>query len=302
VGTHRGSDVDVERPERSSGRRHDPALAETFAPAPTWFAEPAATVASFGRMTGVDLGFVPMVRDPAADREADRGDASAFTRHGVIHLPTVVSAVDSPDTEALVAHELTHVLQQRTLGPQPDEDGPLGDALEPQADGVERSVRGEPVDDAERAWPESVAEAMPAGLAWTPQTGFQSLSGAPGGGGQRAPRDAATASGASDYAPRVAGDDAIVPLAYPDADRVSADPAPAQTSVSRSPDERVLSDDEVSRVADRVRSGLVFPELDPKDPDLLDVLAAGLYGRLRTSLRSELIADRERAGVLTEFH
>jgi archaellum biogenesis protein FlaJ (TadC family) len=46
---------------------------------------------------------------------------------------------------------------------------------------------------------------------------------------------------------------------------------------------------------------VVVQRLDPKDPGLLDELAAGLYKRLRSRLRDELIADRERSGNLTEF-
>jgi predicted nucleic acid-binding protein len=46
-------------------------------------------------------------------------------------------------------------------------------------------------------------------------------------------------------------------------------------------------------------AGRRAPDLD--DPVELDELAVRLYGRLRSKLRFELLVDRERAGLLTDF-
>jgi hypothetical protein len=42
------------------------------------------------------------------------------------------------------------------------------------------------------------------------------------------------------------------------------------------------------------------PQIDTDDLDL-DELAGRLYDRLRSRLRMELLLDRERAGMLTDF-
>jgi hypothetical protein len=39
----------------------------------------------------------------------------------------------------------------------------------------------------------------------------------------------------------------------------------------------------------------------PQEPEELDELAGRLYDRLRSRLRQELLLDRERAGLLTDF-
>jgi hypothetical protein len=294
----------------SSSSTPSPSMPSTEA---GWFAAPAATIASFEQLTGVDLGFVPIVREPTVDREADRLNARAFTRDGVVHLPAAAGAVDGPHARALLAHEMTHVLQQRALGTVADESGPLGEAMEAQADAVERAARGESVDDAERAWPEQLAGPMPAGLTWTSEAGFRGDSAGspswgvppsgPSGVAQRAPRGAeALPALVVDGGGTAGDDDGVVPLVYPEPESPTR-PDPASPTTATNPVAAYeLSDADVARVTERVLTDLALPELDPRDPDLLDVLAAGLYGRLRTSLRSELIADRERAGLLTEFH
>jgi hypothetical protein len=58
----------------------------------------------------------------------------------------------------------------------------------------------------------------------------------------------------------------------------------------------------VQLLAGRVRAQLLESAVSPDSPAFLDEVTDDLYHRLRSALRSELIADRERAGVLTEFH
>src|SRR5262249_27232190 len=71
--------------------------------------------------------------------------ARAFTRDGQVSLPAERGSLSDPGTAGLLAHELTHVAQQRAYGPSlPLEHTPLGRLLEHQARQVEREVRGDP--------------------------------------------------------------------------------------------------------------------------------------------------------------
>lgn len=263
-------------------------------------------------MTGVDLGFVPVVRVPESRTSAQ--EARAYTRAGVVHLPESAPPVDSVATQALIAHELTHVLQQRALGDRAREDGPMGPALEAQAEAVERAHLGQEVPVEQLDWPTDFDLPSP-GLSWSPETGFVSTDDvfeswiedpAPAGA-QRAPALGGSFGAPPPIGPPMSGGapeipdfptDSIVPLAYPEPD--DSDDGESEESPDQ-PQDRTLSPAEIARVAAQVRAGLAVPALNPKDPELLDALARGLYGRLRTSLRGELLSDRERSGQFTEF-
>jgi len=62
------------------------------------------------------------------------------------------------------------------------------------------------------------------------------------------------------------------------------------------------SDEELARMAALLVPAVEVPAFDASDPNLLDHLTEGLYERMRGRLRRELLDDRERAGLLTEFH
>ena len=265
---------------------------------------PAPTVASFERLTGVDLGFVEVVRGPEVTREATRRAARAYTSAGVVSLPEEHGPLDGHNTQALLAHELAHVMQQRALGPAATETGPWGSQLESQAEAVERAFRGEAVSEDELAWPADLAPA-PATLSWTPQLGFNRRE--PVSDQQPAPAEAQRAPLTETVLPAPLapardvemdpGSDSLT-LNYP-----TEDERPSRAD-EPSPGVAELSDDDIERIASRVgpRTTRHFPPpLDFRDPDLLDILAGGLYPRIRHRLRTELLDDRERAGLLTEF-
>jgi hypothetical protein len=63
-----------------------------------------------------------------------------------------------------------------------------------------------------------------------------------------------------------------------------------------------LDEETLSGLAARIGARLTVSPLDTRDPELLDQLSTRLYGRLRSRLRRELLDDRERVGLLTEFH
>jgi hypothetical protein len=68
--------------------------------------------------------------------------ARAFTHEGEIYLPASQGPLGSPATRSLLYHELTHVAQQRLLGPSlPAEDGSRGRELEAQAVAAETDGR-----------------------------------------------------------------------------------------------------------------------------------------------------------------
>jgi hypothetical protein len=109
-------------------------------------AEPApeSVRAEVRRVLGRDPGPTHVRRDPEASRVSARIGARAYTRAGEVFVPHEAGPLDGPETRALLAHELTHVVQQRVYGaalPAPTTAG--GRRLEAEARAVERVVRGE---------------------------------------------------------------------------------------------------------------------------------------------------------------
>ena len=65
-------------------------------------------------------------------------EARAFTHGGDIYLPDGVGPLGSQKAQSLLAHEMTHVRQQRQFGPSlPDELTPHGQHLEAEAAAAE---------------------------------------------------------------------------------------------------------------------------------------------------------------------
>ena len=104
-------------------------------------APPTEVLSYVQRSTGADLSGVKIHRDTGP--VAQRMQARAFTHDGEIHVPAAQGDLGSGIGRSLVAHELTHVAQQRTLGDaRPDESTPGGQALERQAQVVEHAALG----------------------------------------------------------------------------------------------------------------------------------------------------------------
>ncbi len=90
--------------------------------------------------THVDVSAIPVHRGPEASAEARALGARAFTRGGEVFLPAEAGPLDSPRARGLLAHELVHAVQQRTLGPTlPAPDSAAGRALEAEAVAVEHA-------------------------------------------------------------------------------------------------------------------------------------------------------------------
>lgn len=90
--------------------------------------------------TGQSPDTVMIHQGAHADAESETLNAEAFTRDGEVYLPADAS-LDSPRGQALLAHELTHVVQQRGGNERmPDESSREGQRHEEEALKVERAL------------------------------------------------------------------------------------------------------------------------------------------------------------------
>lgn len=336
---------------------------------------PEAVVSSFQRLTGVDLGFVPLVRSAEVGRAAAQMGARAYTSGGAVHLPPDAGSLDRAETHALLGHELAHVAQQRALGQRASESGPHGAGLEAAAQAAERAMRGEtsglpmsllgglatsgghgPTAGAPSGGMAggtsggqgTAGDAGLAGLSWTPDGGFSSVASLPpltstsGTSGTGGTNGTNGASGEAQRAPLSGGssddvwssDDlpdptpALVPPEPPDPDEPVMSTAEltaaiariehrlaelaasqshgASQSQSHNPGQRPgqhdgLSATEAEGIAKIVARQLSGHYVALNDSTDLDALAIRLYDRFRTQMRTELLLDRERSGLLTDF-
>ncbi|MFJ8686568.1 eCIS core domain-containing protein [Micromonospora wenchangensis] len=101
---------------------------------------PAALVDGFRQRYGVDVAAVPVWRGAAATEVVQQAGARAATRGGEVLLPASAGPLDAPPARALLAHELAHVVQQRTFGAAPPaESTGTGRDLEARALAAERA-------------------------------------------------------------------------------------------------------------------------------------------------------------------
>lgn len=85
-------------------------------------------------------GSVRIHRDSKATELSEALDARSFTHGGEIYLPARHGPLDSPAASSLLAHEMTHVAQQRRLGSSlPGEGSGHGQELESHAVAAERA-------------------------------------------------------------------------------------------------------------------------------------------------------------------
>jgi hypothetical protein len=311
---------------------------------------PHAVAAEVGRLHRADVGNVRVRRGEEAERVAADARARAVTRGGEVFIPDAAGRLDTGDGRGLLAHELTHVIQQRRLGTSvPLEHSPAGRRLESEASMTERHVRGDAGAPAPQPAAAQPAAPAPAAAAQTPPAddddakatarelqdeliasgrAFRMPDGSivfPGSGMhlpqqrpsqtqpavamQRAPDDAAPVA-ADAPAPEYAGgfipptDGGYLPM--PDMPAVSGAP----TSASGAPAAKqslLLPVAAAAPPAPTPAPGAApspaapAPAPEPAPPIDLDDLARRVYGQVRTQLRSELLIDRERAGLLTDF-
>src|SRR5207249_3884295 len=95
--------------------------------------EPATPPASSSTPVAADTP-VRIHRGSEASQLAGALEARAFTHGGDVYLPQSHGPLGGSRAGSLLAHELTHVAQQRKLGSSlPTEDTPAGRSLEAQA-------------------------------------------------------------------------------------------------------------------------------------------------------------------------
>lgn len=86
------------------------------------------------RHFGADLTHVPVRRGRESAAAARRLRAQAFTAEGEVHVPAEVGPLDTGRGQALLRHELVHVVQQRRLATHgPVEASGQGQAFEAEA-------------------------------------------------------------------------------------------------------------------------------------------------------------------------
>jgi hypothetical protein len=216
-------------------------------------------------------------RSEAGSHEARSIGALAFTNTDRVVLPPEHGALDRGRGLALLAHELTHVSQQRRLGNAlPEEESGPGRELEREARLAERLVMapGAPHGMATPAPLPLVASRPPAGIGPAEEVGLTG----------DAPRAAALARSIV----RPGGDSASTGGSLESAGPGLGAGAMALTA-------QVQRQEAGAPVPAGGEAPAAGGELD------VDDLARRLYDRIRDRLRRELLVDRERAGLLTDL-
>ena len=114
------------------------------APAPKQHAVSADVRAAVSAVAGTSPTSVTLHRGAAVDKKAQALNADAFTHEGAIHIPGTTPLI-SDKSRQILAHELTHVVQQQQYGKTlPPEHTPLGRQLEASALHAETLVSSSP--------------------------------------------------------------------------------------------------------------------------------------------------------------
>jgi hypothetical protein len=250
---------------------------------------PEDLVAVVGAAHGVDVSGTRVHRGAEATTRADSMEARAFTAGGTVFLPDTAGPVTTVETRATLAHELTHVAQQRVLGTAlPAEWTPAGQALESEAVLAER-------------WVLAGASGSPLVHAPIAKTLASIASTSTSDGVQRQPLTETSWTAPDEILAQLASQPEAPPPPVPTPELPELtldDPAEEPTP---EPTEKWVVDQELVERRDRL---LALCAQRPANLDnVLDMeeLAVKLYHRLRGLLRGELIVDRERAGLLTDF-
>jgi hypothetical protein len=216
-----------------------------------------------------DVSDVTVHRGPAVNEQARAWRARAFTRDGEVYLP---DTYDHRTEQATLAHELIHVVQQRTYGDAlPPEWTTAGRALEHEAVAAAPTVHQAPQHPIEPHQIEPPRYEQPQyEQPRYEQPRLPEPFGVPAGV-QRQPDDVMTMT---------------FPPPHQDVEPPQA-PEPHQDALAGYQEQLIALCD--------------MRTVDMNDSRSVNELAARLYQPLRGMLRGELIVDRERAGLLTDF-
>jgi hypothetical protein len=126
------------------GRRDQQAKPANTVRRATTITPPAGVAAAITSRHGVDVSNVLVHRGPDVSTAARSLGARAFTRGGEVYLPDDAGSLDTPKARGLLAHELVHAVQQRTLGSAlPALSTPASAALEAEAVAAEHEHSGQ---------------------------------------------------------------------------------------------------------------------------------------------------------------
>lgn len=238
-------------------------------------------------MTGADLAGVPVHRGPEVSAAATQLSAQAYTASGEVYLPAEHGPLNSGPARGLLAHELTHVAQQRALGSALPPEASLGGVrLESQAARNQEAVSKGGI----RPTPTSVnAMSDTGGLPLLRRQAPLRDNGAHPPTPAAAARTAGVATRRSDRSTRfapaataAAGSQRAVEVDGPSTP--PAVDAPLGTATGRTREES--------------RGGDGGDQIGNEQE--LDELARRLWPRLHERLRDDLVVARERAGTLVD--
>lgn len=240
---------------------------------------PQAVAIPLRHALGVDVSAIPIRRGEAVTESARRLNARAFTTDGIVHLPDQAGALESHDVAPLLAHELTHAVQQQRFGAAlPSPGSALATRLEDDAVAVEEWVGG--------------------GAAGAPPPVVRQL----------APRDderLPVVDGAAliDEFERATGeritfDDEDFRLPDVSAHGLLAAFHDLQTTAA---DEATAAPDKTDQLMDLIADNPPRRWLDLDDPDNFEEIANRLYHHLIGRLRFDVLVERERSGTLMDF-
>lgn len=274
--------ADAKRPDRLRSRRDKREAARQAE------SVPADLRAQLEPMLGANLSDVAVHRGPATARAASDLQARAFTVDSEVHLPDKLGPTSHGEGRETLAHELTHVVQQRRLGAvKPDESSSSGEAMEAEARTVARRVAGSQrvsvaAPPARRPTVAMVHSARPPDPA-APQQPTSSLSFDQQRSMAAQIEDTAMSSG---IATRIPNGGIAFGGTSP-----SASMAASAVGAQREPERSNAA------VATPV-AGPSPPSEDPLSPEKLDELATRLYDGIQSRLRRDLLLQRERSGSL----
>ena len=254
---------------------------------------PADLRAQLEPMLGADLSDVPVHRGPSSQRAAADMRAKAFTHDTEVHLPEKLGPTSHGEARESLAHELTHVVQQRRLGNvAPNEESAAGAQMETEARNVARRV----------STPERVSVTQPVPRRPTVPLLYNTPGRSASGPSAHSsmPSSSLSTAQAIDMAHHIEGAAVAGGMGTRSpAGGVTFGGSPSGTASSmgaqRAPEGESASANQPNRILD---APLPSAQTDQLSPERLDELASRLYDGIRSRLRHDLLVQRERAGAL----
>jgi len=235
----------------------------------------APTATTYGASSS---GAVRIDRSQGGASAAAELGADAFTSGDTIVMPSSHGPLDRGRGQALLAHELVHVGQQRSMGSSlPAEHTAAGQDLEREAQSAESFV-----EQGHRSGPP--AAALPLAHRGTLQASVETSPASHSDHIRRASSVAMAAAGPGAGVGAGAGDSASYHL--------QASHTPPQQTVP-APQRSALSSTSSGTAGTASAAG-------PDAYDDIDEVSRRVYERIRLRLRRELLLDRERGGYLTD--